>query len=67
MRAICPTDTTRSCRTTVPRPIEFLEPRDPLTDAVHVAVHRLTRNRFEDRKVYDTASDYNLARPNLDT
>jgi len=51
----------------VPRPGEFLEPHDLLTGADHVAFHRLTRDCFEDRKVYDMTFNYNLARLNLDT
>jgi len=51
----------------VPRPGEFLEPHDLLTGADHVTFHRLTRDCFEDRKVYDMTFNYNLARLNLDT
>lgn len=51
----------------VPRPGEFLEPHGLLTGADHVAFHRLTRDCFEDRKVYDMTFNYNLARLNLDT
>jgi hypothetical protein len=51
----------------LPRPGEFLESHDPLTGADHVAFHRLTRDCFEDRKVYDMTFNYNLARLNLDT
>jgi hypothetical protein len=51
----------------VPRPGEFLEAHDLLTGADHVAFHRLTRDCFEERKVYDMTFNYNLARLNLDT
>jgi hypothetical protein len=51
----------------IPRPGGFLEPHDLLTGADHVAFHRLTRECFEDRTVYDMTFNYNLARLNLDT
>jgi hypothetical protein len=50
----------------VPKPGTFLESHDLLTGADHVAFHRLTRDCFEDRTVYDMTFDYNLARLNLD-
>jgi len=37
----------------LPRPGEFLESHHLLTGADHVAFHRLTRDCFEERKVYD--------------
>ncbi|TKX60337.1 hypothetical protein EXE44_02210 [Halorubrum sp. SS7] len=52
---------------TVPRPGGFLDGHDVLTGADHLAFHRLTRECFEERKVYDMTFDYNLARLNLDT
>jgi len=51
----------------VPSPGTFLEPHDVLTGRDHVAFHRLARECFEERKVYDMTFDYNLARLNLDT
>jgi len=51
----------------LPRPGEFLESHHLLTGADHVAFHRLTRDCFEERKVYDMTFNYNLARLNLDT
>lgn len=51
----------------LPRPGEFLDGHDVLTGADHLAFHRLTRDCFEERKVYDMTFDYNLARLNLDT
>ena len=51
----------------VPRPGEFLDGHDVLTGADHLAFHRITRDCFEERGVYDMTFDYNLARLNLDT
>jgi hypothetical protein len=51
----------------VPDPGPFLEGHDVLTGRDHVAFHRLTRVRFEERSVYDATFGYNLARLNLDT
>ncbi|MFD1571042.1 hypothetical protein [Halorubrum laminariae] len=51
----------------IPQPGEFLEPHGLLTGMDHVAFHRLTRDCFEERTVYDMTFDYNLARLNLDT
>ncbi|QAU12046.1 hypothetical protein EKH57_04415 [Halorubrum sp. BOL3-1] len=51
----------------LPRPGESLDGHDVLTGADHLAFHRLTRDCFEERKVYDMTFDYNLARLNLDT
>jgi hypothetical protein len=49
----------------VPEPGIFLEHHDVLTGTEHVAFHRMTRNLFEERKVYDMTFNYNLARLNL--
>jgi hypothetical protein len=51
----------------LPEPDAFLEGQDVLTGADHVAFHRLTRELFEERAVYDMTFNYNLARLNLDT
>ncbi|WP_424015417.1 hypothetical protein ACOZ35_05400 [Halorubrum xinjiangense] len=51
----------------LPRPGGFLEGHDVLTGADHLAFHRLTRDCFEERTVYDMTFNYNLARLNLDT
>lgn len=51
----------------LPRPGEFLESHHLLTGTDHVAFHRLTRDCFEERTVYDMTFNYNLARLNLDT
>ncbi|WP_277542953.1 hypothetical protein [Haloarcula laminariae] len=50
-----------------PVPGRFLEGHDVLAGSDHVAFHRLTRELFEERTVYDMTFDYNLARLNLDT
>jgi hypothetical protein len=50
-----------------PTPNEFLADHDVLAGKDHVAFHRLTRELFEERKVYDMTFNYNLARLNLDT
>lgn len=50
-----------------PMPDRFLQEHDVLAGSDHVAFHRLTRELFEDRKVYDMTFNYNLARLNLDT
>ncbi|MFB6075484.1 MAG: hypothetical protein ABEJ89_10770 [Haloarculaceae archaeon] len=50
-----------------PMPDRFLEGHDLLAGRDHVAFHRLTRELFEERKVYDMTFNYNLARLNLDT
>lgn len=50
-----------------PMPDRFLEGHDVLAGSDHVAFHRLTRELFEERKVYDMTFNYNLARLNLDT
>jgi len=51
----------------VPVPVDFLEGQEVLTGEEHLAFHRLTRELFEERKVYDMTFNYNLARLNLDT
>lgn len=51
----------------LPRPGEFLDSHDVLAGADHLAFHRLTRDCFEERKVYDMTFNYNLARLNIDT
>lgn len=51
----------------LPRPDRFLEGHDVLTGEDHVRFHRLTRELFEERRVYDMTFNYNLARLNLDT
>jgi hypothetical protein len=48
-------------------PNEFLERHDLGAGDDHVAFHRLTRELFEERTVYDMTFNYNLARLNLDT
>jgi len=50
----------------VPMPGPFLEDHDVLAGRDHVAFHRVTRELFEERTVYDMTFDYNLARLNLD-
>jgi hypothetical protein len=52
---------------TEPLPKAFLEGHDILAGRAHAAFHRLTRELFEERKVYDMTFNYNLARLNLDT
>ncbi|MXV64285.1 hypothetical protein GS429_19885 [Natronorubrum sp. JWXQ-INN-674] len=44
----------------------FLEGQNVLTGDDHAAFHRLTREVFEERGVYDATFGYNLARLNLD-
>jgi len=44
----------------------FLAGHDVLAGRDHAAFHRLARERFEDRGVYDMTFGYNLARLNLD-
>ena len=46
---------------------EFLEGHRVLSGEDHAAFHELTRELFEERKVYDMTFGYNLARLNLDT
>ncbi|QSW98759.1 hypothetical protein [Haloterrigena alkaliphila] len=50
----------------VPEPGPFLEDHEVLTGDDHLAFHRLTREVFEERGVYDATFGYNLARLNLD-
>jgi len=51
----------------IPEPDRFLDGEDVLAGTDHLAFHRLTRELFEERTVYDMTFDYNLARLNLDT
>ena len=51
----------------LPQPGPFLDGHAVLTGRDHAAFHRLTRERFEERTVYDVTFGYNLARLNLDT
>jgi hypothetical protein len=51
----------------VPIPGPFLDGHNILAGSDHVTFHRLTRELFEERKVYDMTFNYNLARLNLDT
>jgi len=51
----------------LPEPGSFLDGHRVLTGRDHAAIHRLTRERFEERTVYDVTFGYNLARLNLDT
>jgi hypothetical protein len=51
----------------LPVPGPFLEGHEVLSGRDHAAFHRLTRERFEERTVYDVTFGYNLARLNLDT
>lgn len=50
----------------LPRPGSFLTGHILLTGTPHTAFHRLTRELFEERGVYDVTFGYNLARLNLD-
>lgn len=50
----------------VPPPGAFLDGHDVLTGREHLAVHRLARELFEERGVYDMTFGYNLARLNND-
>lgn len=51
----------------LPEPGPFLDGADLLEGDDHVAFHRVTREIFEERGVYDATFGYNLARLNLDT
>ncbi|WP_123535127.1 hypothetical protein [Halosimplex salinum] len=51
----------------VPVPGEFLEGHDTLAGRRHLAFHRVSRELFEERAVYDMTFGYNLARLNCDT
>jgi len=50
----------------VPVPGDFLDGHDVLDGHEHLAVHRLARELFEERAVYDMTFGYNLARLNTD-
>ncbi|WP_135364889.1 hypothetical protein [Halosimplex halophilum] len=49
-----------------PAPGDFLAEHDVLDGREHLAVHRLARELFEERAVYDMTFGYNLARLNND-
>jgi hypothetical protein len=49
-----------------PAPGDFLADHDVLDGREHLAVHRLARELFEERAVYDMTFGYNLARLNND-
>ncbi|MFC4450908.1 hypothetical protein [Halorussus aquaticus] len=51
----------------LPEPGPFLDGTDVLTGDEHCSFHRLTREIFEERGVYDATFGYNLARLNLDS
>jgi hypothetical protein len=51
----------------LPIPGPALQGADVLTGEKHCAFHRLTRDIFEERGVYDATFGYNLARLNLDS
>jgi len=51
----------------LPVPGPALQGADVLTGEEHCAFHRLTRDIFEERGVYDATFGYNLARLNLDS
>ncbi|MFB6189226.1 MAG: hypothetical protein ABEI57_05035 [Halapricum sp.] len=51
----------------LPEPGSFLDGHDVLTGDDHVAVHRMAREVFEARGVYDVTFGYNLAKLNRDT
>lgn len=51
----------------IPEPGWFLTDHSVLTGEDHVAFHRVTKEIFDDRGVYDMTFGYNLARLNLDT
>ena len=50
----------------LPEPGPFLTDHDVLTGDDHLAFHRVTRECFEERGVYDMTFGYNLARLNRD-
>ncbi|HKJ59503.1 MAG TPA: hypothetical protein VKA37_09745 [Halobacteriales archaeon] len=50
----------------LPDPGPFLDGHEVLTGDDHVAVHRVARECFEERRVYDMTFGYNLARLNRD-
>ncbi|MFC3959264.1 hypothetical protein [Halovivax cerinus] len=52
---------------TIPQPGPFLAGLSVLSGDDHLAFHRLTRDLFEERGVYDMTFNYNLARLNLDS
>lgn len=50
----------------IPEPGPMLADHDLLTGDSHVRVHKLARDVFETRGVYDSTFGYNLAKLNLD-
>jgi hypothetical protein len=50
----------------IPEPGRYIADHDVLTGRDHLAFHRLTRELFDERGVYDMTFGYNLARLNLD-
>ncbi|WP_423751161.1 hypothetical protein [Salinirarus marinus] len=50
----------------LPEPGPFLDGHEVLEGDAHLAFHRLTRDLFEERGVYDMTFGYNLARLDLD-
>lgn len=50
----------------LPDPGPRLSEHEVLVDDEHVSVHRMVRDVFEERGVYDTTFGYNLAKLNLD-
>jgi len=50
-----------------PAPGDFLDGHEVLDGSAHLAVHRLARELFEQRAVYDMTFGYNLARLNNDS
>lgn len=50
----------------LPAPGPALQAHEVLEGDAHVAVHRMVREIFEDRGVYDSTFGYNLAKLNLD-
>lgn len=50
----------------LPEPGPFLDGHDVLVDDDHLAAHRVARECFEERGVYDMTFGYNLARLNRD-
>jgi len=51
----------------LPEPGSFLNDVEILTGDDHIAVHRMAREVFEERGVYDVTFGYNLAKLNRDT
>lgn len=51
----------------LPQPGAFLDDAEVLTGEEHVEIHRMAREVFEERGVYDVTFGYNLAKLNRDT